>query len=81
MRTPNRFPLDQELMNIPLKEQLKYFDRLVDKHDHDCYLASQELNERTRRGGQPLSRSQWLELIKYFIQQSEITEHDYFQPI
>ena len=80
MRLRNRFPLDQQLKNIPLKEKLTFYNRLVDKHDHDCYLASQELNERTRRGGEPLSRSQWLELIVEYIQRSEISEHDYFQP-
>jgi|TARA_X000001036_G_scaffold180928_1_gene171165 hypothetical protein len=72
--------LDSMLDELPVSDLLVFYDRLVDRYDHDSYSAAQELDELTIRGSDTMSRSTWLEVIVKSIRTREIQEHDYFQP-
>ena len=78
----NRFShmLDDFLGNLSTKELLSFHSRLIDTEDHDCYLASEELNRLTKRGGDLIHRSQWVDIIQKLILSRPITEEDAFTP-
>ena len=71
--------LDELVSQLTLVELLKFNDRLIDTYDHDCYLASQELNELTFRGSERLDRSDWEKIILKHILSHTVTEDDYIK--
>ena len=71
--------LDELVSQLTLVELLKFNDRLIDKYDHDCFLASQELNELTFRGSERLDRSDWEKIILRHILSHEINEDEYIK--
>ena len=71
--------LDELVSQLTLVELLKFNDRLIDTYDHDCYQASQELNELTFRGGERLDRSDWEKIILKHILSHTVTEDDYIK--
>ncbi len=73
--------LSSMLNTLSVSDLLNFHDRLVDRYDHDCYLAAQELDELTIRGSDTMSRATWLKIIVKQIRTREIHKHDYFESI
>jgi len=67
--------IDRHLGKLNLEQLHKYFNRLVDKYDDDCYTASCELDLAAYRGSRSITCEDWAKLIQQQILSKEKT-HD-----
>ena len=65
--------IEKLLSKLTLTQLLKYFDRLIDKYDDDCYTASCELDRAAYRGSRFISCEDWAKLIQQQILSKEKT--------
>ena len=63
--------IDKLLSRLTLEQLLKYFDRLIDKYDDDCYTASCELDRAAYRGSRFITCEDWAKLIQQQILSKE----------
>ena len=68
--------IEKLLSRLTLTQLLKYFDRLIDKYDDDCYTASCELDLAAYRGSRSITCEDWANLIQQQILSKEKT-NDY----
>ena len=65
--------IEKLLSKLTLTQLLKYFDRLIDKYDDDCYTASCELDLAAYRGSRSITCEDWANLIQQQILSKEKT--------
>jgi len=63
--------IDKLLSRLTLEQLLKYYDRLIDKYDDDCYTASCELDRAAYRGSRVITCEDWAKLIQQQILSKE----------